>query len=154
MPRPRLSHATRHPNIALLDGAILLAAVTTSLLALAIVRTDPAAAQAGASPPAGTSSPANYESWPLLQPKFPSTGGGGVMIHGYDPIVANSRCTTDFQAVLPDGAIYRNEVSFDAVPTAGGILCTNGKWRAKDGSAEGTTPFQVFIKDGVRRGMP
>jgi hypothetical protein len=95
-----------------------------------------------------------YETWPPLTAEFPSTGGGGVLIRGYDPVVAAGKCTTDFQAALPDGALYRNEVSFDAVPTAGGILCTNGKWRAKDGSAEGTTPFEVFIKDGIKRMKP
>jgi hypothetical protein len=36
----------------------------------------------------------------------------------------------------------------------GGTLCTNGKWRAADGSASGTTPFRVFIKDGVKRRSP
>jgi hypothetical protein len=107
----------------------------------------PAAASAKAGP-------TDHESWPLLAPEFPSTGGGGVMIRGYEPVIAAGRCSTDFQAVLPDGAIYRNEVVFDAVPVSGGILCTNGKWRAKDGSAEGTTPFEVFIKDGVRRMRP
>jgi hypothetical protein len=100
------------------------------------------------------SRPEVYESWPLLAPEFPSTGGGGVMIRGYAPVVAAGRCTTDFQAVLPDGAIYRNEVAFDAVTVDGGILCTNGKWRAKDGSAEGMTPFEVFIRDGVSRMKP
>jgi hypothetical protein len=96
----------------------------------------------------------DYTSWPLLQPRFPSTGGGGVMIEGYDPVVSNGTCTTDFQAVVPTGEIYRSEVVFDAVPTQGGILCTNGRWRAKDGSNAGTTPYEVFIKDGVRRGKP
>jgi hypothetical protein len=43
----------------------------------------------------------------------------------------------------------KNEVEFDAIPTSGGVLCTNGRWRAKDGSASGTTPFRVFIKDGI-----
>lgn len=110
---------------------------------------------ARAQTPAATAMPApDYATWPLLLPRFPSTGGGGVMIEGYDPVVANGRCTTDFQAVVPTGEIYRSEVSFDAVPTQGGILCTNGKWRAKDGSNEGTTPFEVFIKEGVRRGKP
>jgi hypothetical protein len=97
---------------------------------------------------------AGYGDWPLLTPEFPSTGGGGVMIRGYDPVIAEGRCTTDFQAVMPDGAVYRNEIVFDAVPVEGGILCTGGKWRAKDGSAEGTTPFEVFIRDGARRMKP
>jgi len=94
------------------------------------------------------------ENWPVLVNPFPSTGGGGVMIDGYAPVVANKTCTTDFQALLPNGAVYPNSITFDAVETQGGILCTNGRWRAKDGSAEGTTPFQVFIKDGVVRRMP
>ena len=94
----------------------------------------------------------DYANWPILQPRFPSTGGGGVMIEGYDRIlVANGKCSTDFQAVLPSGEIYRNEITFDAIPTAGGVLCANGKWRAKDGSSEGDTPFEVYIKDGMRR---
>ncbi len=96
----------------------------------------------------------DYNTWPLLQKIFPSTGGGGIVIHGYDPVVSGQTCTTDFQAVTPEGTTYRSEVSFDAVPTQGGILCTNGKWRAKDGSNSGTTPYEVFIKDGVRRGRP
>jgi hypothetical protein len=33
----------------------------------------------------------------------------------------------------------------------GGILCTNGKRRAFDGGAQGTTPFRVFYKDGIFR---
>jgi hypothetical protein len=100
----------------------------------------------------------DYNAWPVLQKIFPSTGGGGIMIHGYDPVVSgqtgNQTCTTDFQAVTPEGTIYRSEVSFDAVPIQNGILCTNGRWRAKDGGNSGTTPYEVFIKDGVRRGSP
>ncbi len=94
------------------------------------------------------------DTWAPLQAEFPSTGGGGIVIRGYDPVVTGTLCRTDFQAVDPNGTVYRNEVEFDAVPTAGGILCTNGRWRAKDGGASGTTPFQVFIKDGVKRGSP
>ena len=96
----------------------------------------------------------NFESWPLLKDPFPSTGGGGIMIHDYKPVVTGDKCKTPFRAITPDGAIYANSVEFDAVPTAGGILCTNGKWRANDGSATGTTPFRVFIKDGISRGSP
>ena len=95
----------------------------------------------------------NYESWPVLKNPFPSTGGNNVMIDKYEPVVANGKCTTDFTAII-EGKSYYNEVVFDAVPTQGGILCTNGKYRAKDGSAEGTTPFEVFIKDGVKRAKP
>jgi hypothetical protein len=96
----------------------------------------------------------NYDGWPLLQPEFPSTGGGGIVIRGYNPVVAGDKCTTDFAAVEPNGTTYHNTVEFDAVPAQGGILCTNGRWRARDGSASGTTPFRVFIKDGVMRGSP
>ncbi|MBX3514066.1 MAG: hypothetical protein KF750_10810 [Xanthobacteraceae bacterium] len=95
----------------------------------------------------------DYESWPLLKNPFPSTGGNGVMIDKYDPVVANGKCTTDFTAIV-EGKPYYNEVVFDAVAVQGGILCTNGKWRAKDGSADGTTPFEVFIKDGITRARP
>ena len=102
---------------------------------------------------ASASAQPNYESWPVLKNPFPSTGGGGVMIDKYDPVVANGKCTTDFTAIV-DGKSYFNEVVFDAFPAAGGVLCTNGKWRAKDGSAEGTPPFEVFTKDGVKRMKP
>jgi hypothetical protein len=94
----------------------------------------------------------NYEAWAPLTDPFPSTGGGGIMIHDYDPIVANGICTTNFRAVEPNGTTYRNTITFDAIETQGGTLCSNGKWRAVDGSASGTTPFRVFIKDGVTRG--
>jgi hypothetical protein len=108
--------------------------------------------------PAGAAqaqAPENYESWPLLQSEFPSTGGGGIIIKGYDGLViTNGKCVTDFSAHTPDGKAYYNVVEFEIVDVAGGKLCTNGKWRAKDGSANGTTPFRVFIKDGVRRGSP
>jgi hypothetical protein len=131
--------------LSLLCAQNLPALIGAAALSVVILSPGVACAQSG---------PEAYESWPLLATEFPSTGGGGVMIRGYEPVVAAGRCITDFQAVLPDGAIYRNEVSFDAVPASGGVLCTNGKWRAKDGSAEGTTPFEVFIKDGVRRMKP
>jgi len=96
----------------------------------------------------------NFESWPPLKSPFESTGGGGIMIGGYDPVVKGDKCATDFTATEPNGTVYHNSVEFDAVPTEGGILCTNGKWRSRDGSATGTTPFRVFIKDGVKRGSP
>ena len=95
-----------------------------------------------------------YESWEPIKDPFPSTGGGGIMIGGYKPVVVGDKCRTDFTATEPSGKIYYNTVEFDAVPAQGGILCTNGKWRARDGSASGTTPYRVFIKDGVSRGSP
>lgn len=96
----------------------------------------------------------DYARWPLLRDPFPSTGGGGVIIGGYDPVVSDGKCRTAFTATTPDGTVYRNAVEFDAVSDQGGILCTNGRWRAADGSASGTTPFRLFIRDGVRRMSP
>ncbi len=97
-----------------------------------------------------------YESWPVLTNPFESTGGGGVMIDRYQPVVAAGKCTTDFTVIIPgpQGGTFLNEAEFTAVPVAGGILCTEGRWRAKDGSAQGTTPFRVFIKDGIVRRPP
>jgi hypothetical protein len=103
---------------------------------------------------AGASAQENYESWAILKSPFESTGGGGIMIGGYDPVIVGDKCRTDFTATEPGGKVYYNKVEFDAVPAQGGTLCTNGKWRAADGSASGTTPFRVFIKDGVKRRSP
>lgn len=100
----------------------------------------------------GAAAQENFESWAPLADPFPSTGGGGIMIHDYDPVVADGTCTTRFRAIDPNGTIYHNSIVFDAVETQGGVLCTNGKWRSADGSATGTTPFRVFIKGGVKRG--
>jgi hypothetical protein len=96
----------------------------------------------------------NYENWGLLKRTFPSTGGGGVIIDEYDPMIVGDKCVTDFTATEPSGKVYHNTVEFDAVPAQGGTLCTNGRWRARDGSMAGTTPFRVFFKDGVVRGSP
>ena len=96
----------------------------------------------------------DFSTWRLHVPRFESTGGGGVMIGEYRPVIAGDKCTTDFTATLPDGKVYHNSVEFDAVPAQGGTLCTNGRWRARDGSASGTTPYRVFFKDGVLRGSP
>lgn len=95
-----------------------------------------------------------FESWPSLVDPFPSTGGGGIMIHDYDPMVSGGACTTKFRAVEPNGTTYHNIIVFEAVETQGGVLCTNGTWRSADGSASGTTPFRVFIKNGIKRGSP
>ena len=108
----------------------------------------------------GTSAPAlaqgseDFSTWRLHVERFESTGGGGVTIGEYKPVIAGDKCTTDFTATLPDGKVYYNSVEFDAVPAQGGILCTNGRWKARDGSASGTTPYRVFLKDGVLRGSP
>jgi hypothetical protein len=96
----------------------------------------------------------NYAAWEILKSPFESTGGGGIMIGEYNPVVVGDKCRTDFTATEPGGKVYYNKVEFDAVPTQGGILCTNGKWQAADGSASGTTPLRVFIKDGVKRRSP
>lgn len=102
----------------------------------------------------GAAAQENYESWALLQSTFESTGGGGIMIKEYNPVIVGNKCVTNFTATEPSGKIYYNMVEFDAVPAQGGILCTDGKWRAVDGSASGTTPLQVFIKNGVARRSP
>jgi hypothetical protein len=120
-------------------------AVVLSAVALSVTTIGLAAAQGGAP---------DYAAWPPLVNPFESTSGGGVMIDGYKPVVAGSVCTTDFSVRMPDGATFQNDIVFEARPVQGGILCTAGKWRAKDGSASGTTPFEVFIKDGKLRRSP
>ena len=97
-----------------------------------------------------------YDSWPLLRSTFPSTGGGGIVIKGYDPVISGGKCITTFMAVEPgdNPKVYANVIEFDAVPAQGGTLCRNGKWRAFEGGATGTTPYRVFFKDGVFRGSP
>ena len=98
----------------------------------------------------------SYESWPVLKSTFPSTGGGGIMIKGYDPVITDGKCVTTFMAVEPgpNPNVYSNVIEFEATPAQGGTLCQNGKWRAFDGGATGTTPYRVFFKDGVFRGSP
>ncbi len=96
----------------------------------------------------------DYASWPVITDPFASTGGGGIMIGGYRPVVSGATCTTDFTAIEPNGTVHRNSVVFTATPTAGGILCHEGRWRSADGTATGTTPFRVFLRDGVARGNP
>lgn len=103
---------------------------------------------------AGAAAQDDFAAWELLKSEFESTGGGGIIIKEYNPVVAGDKCVTSFTATEPNGTVYRNIVEFDAVPAQGGTLCTNGKWRARDGSANGTTPLRVFIKDGVSRRSP
>jgi hypothetical protein len=43
----------------------------------------------------------NYESWPVLRSTFPSTGGGGIVIKGHDPVITGGKCLTTFMAVEP-----------------------------------------------------
>jgi hypothetical protein len=103
----------------------------------------------------GASAQENYERWPLLTSTFPSTGGGGFVIKGYDPVIVGEKCVTTFMAVAPGGKeVFANFAEFEAKPVAGGTLCQNGKWRAFEGGAAGTTPFRFFFKDGVFRAGP
>jgi hypothetical protein len=91
-------------------------------------------------------------SWPVLPETFESTGGGGWMITEYRPVVDGALCKTDFVTVSPDGKEkYPASVQWTAFPRDGGVFCAEGKWRTKDGSGSGTTPLEVFIKDGVVR---
>jgi hypothetical protein len=76
------------------------------------------------------------------------------MIGEYNPVIVGDKCVTKFTATEPDGKGFYNVVEFEAVAAQGGTLCTNGQWRAVDGSMSGTTPFRVFFKDGVVRGAP
>ncbi|HRD75614.1 MAG TPA: hypothetical protein PK264_06725 [Hyphomicrobiaceae bacterium] len=117
---------------------LLIAAVTAALLA----------------PPLAANE--NYERWPLLKSTFPSTGGGGFVIKGYDPVITGAKCITTFMAVEPGAQpkVHANVAEFDAVEVAGGVLCRNGRWRAFEGGATGTTPFRIFFKNGVFRGSP
>ena len=96
----------------------------------------------------------DFGNWPLHRRQFGSTGGGGVVIGEYEPVVRGALCTTDFTATLADGTVLRNTAEFDAVPAQGGTLCTNGRWRSLENDARGTTPYRVFFRDGVVRGWP
>src|SRR5262245_26717876 len=98
----------------------------------------------------------SYASWPPLQSTFESTGGNGIMIKGYDPVILRDKCVTTFMAVTPapDVNVYFNVIEFEATQVQGGTLCANGKWRSMDGSATGTTPFRMFFKDGTFRRAP
>ena len=70
-------------------------------------------------------------------------------------------CHCAFARVVPadvkSGVLARlaeSSIEFEAVPARDGTLCQNGKWRAFDGGASGTTAFRVFFKNGVIRGFP
>jgi hypothetical protein len=106
--------------------------------------------------PASAQTAPDVASWAVLKSTFPSTGGGGITIKGYDPVIAGPKCITTFMAVTSDAVpqVYSNVIEFEAKPLAGGTLCDNGKWRAFEGGASGTTPFRLFFKDGVWRGSP
>jgi hypothetical protein len=104
----------------------------------------------------GAAAEEKYESWPVLRSTFPSTGGGGMTIKGYDPVITGAKCITTFMAVEPgdNPKVYPNVIEFEAVPAQGGTLCQNGQWRSFEGGATGTTSYRVFFKDGVFRGSP
>src|SRR5215216_2132543 len=68
----------------------------------------------------GASAEENYDGWPILQRTFPSTGGGGIMIGEYNPVIAGNTCVTDFTATEPSGKVYYNIVEFDAIRAQGG----------------------------------
>lgn len=93
--------------------------------------------------------------WPVLPERFESTGGGGWMIEGYRPLRIGGWCVTPFTAVSPEGERFDNAALFDATPAQGGVMCGNGRWRAADGSGEGTTPLRFFLgADGIARRAP
>ena len=96
----------------------------------------------------------DYQSWPLLRSTFASTGGNGITIKGYDPVITGGKCVTTFMAVEPgnDPNVYPNVIEFEAVPAQGGTLCQNGKWKSFDSGTSGTAPYRVYFKDGVFRG--
>jgi hypothetical protein len=102
----------------------------------------------------------NFDSWAPLKSTFPSTGGNGIIIKGYDPVITGAKCITTFMAVAPgpqqgaDPAVYPSLIEFDAVPMAGGTLCQNGKYKSFDGGSSGTTPYRVFFKNGIFYGSP
>jgi hypothetical protein len=104
--------------------------------------------------PFGAAAEENFANWPVLTSTFPSTGGGGYVIKGYDPVIKGGKCITTFMASLPPDELYFNVVEYDAVPAQGGTLCSNGQWRSFNGKDAGTTPFRMFFKDGVFRAGP
>ena len=127
---------------------LTLAALTVVLWAFLAIAIAPS--------PARAEMQEDYASWPPLRSTFPSTGGNGFTIKGYDPVVTGGKCVTTFMAVAAgdNPQVFANVAEFDAVPVQGGILCRDGKWRAFDGGAKGTTPFRFFLKDGVFRAAP
>ena len=97
-----------------------------------------------------------FTDWPVLKSTFPSTGGGGITIKGYDPVIVGDKCVTTFMAVTSDAppAVFANYIEFEATAAQGGTLCSNGRWRSFEGGSTGTTPFRIFFKDGVFHGSP
>lgn len=95
----------------------------------------------------------DFSKWQILTPDLNSTTGKA-KIAGYVPKVIGKMCSTDFTTTEEDGRVSYNIAEFDAIEMQGGIMCMNGRFRAKDGSASGTTPLRVFIKDGVQKRSP
>ena len=96
----------------------------------------------------------NYESWPPLVNPFESTGGGGIMIGGYDPVVVDRHLRDRLHG---DHAGRRGLLQHDRVrrrADPGRHPVHRRQMARADGSASGTTPFQVFIKDGMKRRSP
>src|SRR5689334_15590590 len=91
-------------------------AISAACLAILLLTTSAATAQD------------NYESWPVLRSTFPSTGGGGIIIKGYDPVITGGKCVTTFMAVEPgaEPKVYSNVIEYEAVAAQGGTLCQNG----------------------------
>jgi hypothetical protein len=86
----------------------------------------------------------------VLPERFESTGDGGWLIQGYRPVRLGGWCVTPFSAVSPKGERFENAALFDATPAQDGVMCGNGRWRAADGSGEGSTPLRFFLRsDGV-----
>jgi hypothetical protein len=125
-------------------------------LALAVLTVVAFAFLAIAIAPSPARATEDYVNWPLLRSTFPSTGGNGFVIKGYDPVITGGKCVTTFMAVEPgdNPKVYANVIEFEALPVQGGTLCRDGKWRAFEGGASGTTPFRFFFKDGVFRAAP
>ena len=94
----------------------------------------------------GAGAQEDYGAWRLHTPTFPSTGGGGVIIGEYKPVIAGDKCTTDFTATLPDGNVYHNSVEFDAVSGARRnavhewTLALQGWQRERDHAVSGVLP--------------
>src|SRR2546423_15687508 len=99
----------------------------------------------------GAAAQESFETWRLHTPSFPSTGGNGVIIGEYRPVIVGDKCTTDFTATLPDGKVYYNSVGFDAIPMQGGTLCTEERWRGADLRADRLTPPPPSCQDRVGR---
>ena len=103
---------------------------------------------------AGVVQAADLAAGEVIPPRFESTGGGGIMIDEYRPVVIGDRCVTRFTATTPQGQVFTNYALFTATPAEGGTRCTEGRFGAVDGSGGGTTPLRFFLKDNVMRQLP